>query len=61
MIGPRSARFCSALALAERERVPIDQNGLARCVGGELVYEPDTRDLKFPFPQRFARADCTRW
>jgi signal transduction histidine kinase/ActR/RegA family two-component response regulator len=56
VIGPRSARFCSALALAERERVPIDENGLARCVGGELVYEPDTRDLKFPFPQRFTRA-----
>jgi signal transduction histidine kinase/CheY-like chemotaxis protein len=56
VIGPRSARFCSALALAERERIPIDENGLARCVGGELVYEPDTRDLKFPFPQRFTRA-----
>jgi len=22
--------------------VPIDQNGLARCVAGELVYEPET-------------------
>src|SRR5205814_6160787 len=31
-------------------------NGLARCVAGELVYEPDTREITFPFPQRFAQA-----
>jgi len=36
--------------------VAIDPNGLARCVGGELVYEPDTRTIRFPFPQRFAHA-----
>jgi signal transduction histidine kinase/ActR/RegA family two-component response regulator len=56
VIGPRSLQLSSALAVAEGERVPIDQNGLARCVAGELVYEPDTNDMKFPFPQRFARA-----
>ena len=56
VIGARSLPLSSALALAEGERVPIDQNGLARCVAGELVYEPDTQDMKFPFPQRFAAA-----
>ena len=44
-----------SLGLAEESAVPIDQNGLARCVAGELVYEPDTRALNFPFPQRFAQ------
>jgi signal transduction histidine kinase/ActR/RegA family two-component response regulator/uncharacterized membrane protein affecting hemolysin expression len=56
VIGPRSLRLGSALRLEEGEQVPIDQNGLARCVAGELVYEPDTREMRFPFPQRFAQA-----
>jgi signal transduction histidine kinase/ActR/RegA family two-component response regulator/uncharacterized membrane protein affecting hemolysin expression len=56
VIGPRSLRLSGALGLAEGERVPIDQNGLARCVAGDLVYEPDTRAISFAFPQRFAQA-----
>jgi signal transduction histidine kinase/ActR/RegA family two-component response regulator len=56
VIGPRSLQLGSALGLAEGERVPIDQNGLARCVAGELVYEADTREIRFAFPQRFAQA-----
>ncbi len=44
------------LALAERALVPIDQNGLARCVAGQLVYEPDSQQVSFPFPQRLAGA-----
>ncbi len=35
--------------------VTVDSDGLGRCVAGELVYEPDTVALPFPFPQRFAR------
>lgn len=56
VIGSRSAVLAGALELSEHAQVPIDANGLARCVAGELVYEPDTRQLDFPFPQRFARA-----
>jgi signal transduction histidine kinase/ActR/RegA family two-component response regulator len=56
VIGPKSAQSGSALNLAENDQVPIDQNGLARCLGGELVYEPDTRAIRFPFPQRFSEA-----
>jgi len=56
VIGPQSTALGAAVALTEQQAVPIDQNGLARCVAGELVYEPDTRELQFPFPQRFARA-----
>src|ERR1700722_7306110 len=55
-IGAKSSGLASELALAKDIHVPIDQNGLARCVAGELVYEPDTREIPFPFPQRFATA-----
>ena len=56
VIGPGSLVLAPALALAQEQQIPIDQNGLARCIAGELVYEPDTRELRFPFPQRFAGA-----
>ena len=56
VVGPASTALTRDLALGEQQTVPIDQNGLARCMGGELVYEPDTRALAFPFPQRFAGA-----
>ena len=55
-IGANSRRHTQSLAFDEQFRIPVDQNGLARCVTGELVYEPDVTDIAFPFPQRFARA-----
>jgi signal transduction histidine kinase/CheY-like chemotaxis protein/uncharacterized membrane protein affecting hemolysin expression len=55
VIGPGSTALGHSLLLSEESAVPIDPNGLARCVAGELVYEPDTRALNFPFPQRFAQ------
>jgi signal transduction histidine kinase/ActR/RegA family two-component response regulator/HAMP domain-containing protein len=55
-VGAASAAFASALGLADHEVIPIDQNGLSRCVAGQLVYEPDTRPLRFAFPERFAAA-----
>ncbi|MGH8141957.1 MAG: ATP-binding protein [Steroidobacteraceae bacterium] len=48
--------FAGRLGLSEGLSVPIDQNGLSRCVAGQLVYEPDTRTVAFPFPQRLASA-----
>jgi signal transduction histidine kinase/CheY-like chemotaxis protein len=56
VIGPGSVTLAAPLNLTEQQNIPIDQNGLGRCVAGELVYEPDTRSLPFPFPQRFASA-----
>ena len=44
------------LALSEGLVIPIDQNGLSRCVAGALVYEPDVRQVPFAFPQRLAAA-----
>jgi signal transduction histidine kinase/ActR/RegA family two-component response regulator/uncharacterized membrane protein affecting hemolysin expression len=56
MVGAASRSVSAALDLAEGTTVPIDENGLSSCIRGRLVYEPDTRALPFPFPQRFARA-----
>ena len=52
-VGSRDLAF--ELAMPERARVPIDENGLSRCVQGQLVYEPDLDELDFPFPQRLAK------
>ena len=41
-----------AMELGEQSRVPIDQNGLAKCVRGQLIYEPDLTKVDFPFPGR---------
>jgi signal transduction histidine kinase/CheY-like chemotaxis protein len=56
--GQRSAGspFAENLGLSDGSMVPIDQNGLSRCIAGNLVYEPDVRAIQFPFPQRLAGA-----
>src|SRR5207245_7440145 len=56
-VGPASHAPAAELGLAEQSTVPIDPNGLARCVGGQLVYEPDVREIQFPFPQRLAKGE----
>ena len=55
-VGAGSRAFSSALDLFDGTVVPIDENGLSRCIQGDLVYEPDVAQISFPFPQRFARA-----
>jgi signal transduction histidine kinase/ActR/RegA family two-component response regulator len=55
-LGVAGQVFAPKLGLSEGANVPIDQNGLSRCVAGELVYEPDTASVPFPFPERLARA-----
>jgi len=54
-VGVGSAPLAMELAMTEQAPIPIDQNGLSRCVHGHLVYEPDTSQVQFPFPQRLAR------
>jgi PAS domain S-box-containing protein len=53
-VGAKSAPLSIELALTEQGLIPIDENGLARCVSGHLVYEPDVAASAFPFPQRLA-------
>lgn len=50
------ASLARQLGIVEHAHIPIDANGLSRCVRGQLVYEPDTTVLQFPFPQRLAGA-----
>ncbi len=54
-VGVRSAPLARELAMPEQANIDIDQNGLSRCVRGELVHEPDVRALRSPFPQRLAQ------
>jgi signal transduction histidine kinase len=54
-IGTRSEALATELAMTEQGEIDIDQNGLSRCVRGQLVYEPDTSVLDFPFPRRLMR------
>jgi signal transduction histidine kinase/ActR/RegA family two-component response regulator len=55
-IGARSLEHSLEPVMSMQLQIPIDQNGLARCVAGQLVYEPDVNTIEFAFPQRFARA-----
>jgi signal transduction histidine kinase/ActR/RegA family two-component response regulator len=55
-IGARSLEHAPDPVMSMQVRIPIDQNGLARCVTGQLVYEPDVNTIEFAFPQHFARA-----
>jgi len=53
-VGLHSQSLAMELAMTQEAHIPIDQNGLSRCVGGQLVYEPDVSRVAFPFPQRLA-------
>ncbi len=55
-VGARSEALALEMAMTANSRIAIDRNGLSRCVSGSLVYEPDIANVKFPFPQRLARA-----
>ncbi|MGA0612668.1 ATP-binding protein [Caldimonas sp. KR1-144] len=53
-VGVHSAALALEMAMTESALVPIDRNGLSRCVRGHLVYEEDIGQTRFPFPQRLA-------
>ena len=54
-VGAKSGPLALELAMREQAGIAIDENGLSRCVRGELVYEPDIASSAYPFPQRLAR------
>jgi PAS domain S-box-containing protein len=53
-VGVRSQPLALDLALSEHAHVPIDANGLRRCVQGKLVYEPEIANVNMPFTERLA-------
>ncbi len=55
-IGIRSRPLANALAMTENAIVPVDQNGLRRCVQGHLVYEDDIHESALQFRRRLAGA-----
>jgi signal transduction histidine kinase/ActR/RegA family two-component response regulator/HAMP domain-containing protein len=55
-VGARSEALAAELALDEVASIPVEQNGLSRCVHGHLIYEPDLTRSVYPFPQRIGRA-----
>jgi len=54
-VGVVSRPIAEQLGLLEKQRIVIDENGLSRCIRGQLVYEPDIGAATFPFPQRLAQ------
>ncbi len=55
-VGPHSLAIARELELAERLQIPVEQNGLTRCVQGTLVYEPDLTHAPFRLPAQLERA-----
>jgi PAS domain S-box-containing protein len=55
-VGARTEPVASGLGMNEGTIIPIDEDGLSRCVQGQLVYEPDIENSLFPFPERLASA-----
>jgi len=53
-VGDRSASLGLQMSIRPGEQIEVDENGLSRCVRGELVYEPDISGANFPFPARLA-------
>jgi len=55
-VGSRSEAITTKLAISENERIAVDSNGLAACVQGQLVYEPDITGAASDFTRRLAAA-----
>jgi PAS domain S-box-containing protein len=51
-VGAKSQALAPELALPEGARIEVDENVLRRCVLGQLVYESDSGESRFPFPAR---------
>jgi signal transduction histidine kinase/CheY-like chemotaxis protein len=53
-VGLRRQDLAMEMALTEQSSIAVDENGLAHCVRGNLVYEPDTDIAPFSFARRLA-------
>ena len=54
-VGGRSMALGADVGIVEQAQIAVDENGLSRCVSGELLYEPDIESAKLPFPARLAK------
>jgi PAS domain S-box-containing protein len=55
-VSVKTEPLATQIGLSQETIVPIDENGLGRCVQGHLVYEPDIAATRFEFPRRLASA-----
>ncbi|HET9445795.1 MAG TPA: ATP-binding protein, partial [Steroidobacteraceae bacterium] len=55
-IGSRSEAVTKKLAMTENERIAVDSNGLAACLQGRLIYEPDIAQASGDFARRLLDA-----
>ena len=55
-ISVKTEALASQVGLLQETIIPIDENGLGRCVQGHLVYEPDIAGTHFEFPRKLASA-----
>ena len=55
-VGERGLELGKRIAIVEAAQLEVDDNGLSRCVQGELVYEPDITGSRLSFPARLASA-----
>jgi signal transduction histidine kinase/ActR/RegA family two-component response regulator len=55
-IGSRSDAVTKKLAMTENERIAVDSNGLAACMKGQLIYEPDIAQTNGAFTRRLVDA-----
>jgi len=53
--GLHSQSLSLGLAMSEQVRIDAHEDGLSRCMRGQLVYEPDLEQVHFPLAQRLAR------
>jgi signal transduction histidine kinase/CheY-like chemotaxis protein/HAMP domain-containing protein len=54
-IGARHEALAAEIARPEFASIPVAQNGLSRCVQGNLIYEPDLTHSSLPFPRQIGR------
>jgi signal transduction histidine kinase/ActR/RegA family two-component response regulator len=55
-VGAASESLAAEMAMGEDTVIPIDRDGLGRCVRGELVHESDLSVAELPFLRRLAGA-----
>jgi PAS domain S-box-containing protein len=55
-IGVRNPGLVQSLTVPAMAKFAADENGLARCVGGQLIYEPDISRLATALPRLLAGA-----
>ena len=51
-VGASSESTAAALQMSQHAQIAIDEDGLSRCLSGQLVYEPDITLVPSAFPQR---------